>query len=787
MNGAGEGGLLALAFHPGYATNRRFFVFYTLDANNGTGNGFHTRVSEFQTSATNANFSPTNEIVLFSQFNDANNHNAGDLAFGPDGYLYITTGDEGSGNDSLNNSQRIDKDFFSAILRIDVDKRPGSLTPNHHPAIAAPTNYAIPPDNPFIGATQFNGSAVNSNNVRTEFWAVGLRNPFRFAFDEVTGELYAADVGQNQREEIDLITRGGNYGWKWREGKIATSGIGSPPAGFTNWINPLLDYTRGSFGNYATNQGISVTGGRVYRGNALPQLVGAYVFSDYVSGHIWAMRHDGSNATAFGWLATDGGLTHFGRDPRDGELLLCDLGENQVKRLTAGNVSTSALPATLQDAGVFHDLATLTPYAGVVAYELNLPFWSDGALKRRWFSIPSTNLTITFQPNAPWTAPTTTVWIKHFDLLLTNGDPSSARRLETRLLVKNAGGSDGYGVTYRWGLSTTNAVLVPAAGLDEPFLINDGGTIRTQVWRYPSRAECLQCHNPAAGFALGFNTAQLNRDCTFGPGDTTNQLRRWSDVGYLHTNVASVNFLRALAHPTNVAASIEHRARSYLEANCANCHFPGGPVPAGFDSRLYTPLSGASLVNGALANTFGDPNNVVVRPGILSNSMAHTRISFRGAGQMPPLASSVVDTQGLALVAAWIGSLAGYQTFSEWQLANFGSTTDPGTGPDDDFDFDGAPNRLEYLARTEPTNAASAWAGAAIGLVDGSPRLGFEQLANRGHVIQTATSLTDGAWTALDIPENRPTFAAEDAWVELDAPAGTNDVERFYRINIYEP
>ena len=783
VNTTGEGGLLGLDFHPGYATNGRFFVFYTTTATNQSGTGFHTRVSGFWTSATNAQAAdPSSELVLYSQYNGAANHNAGCIAFGRDGYLYVATGDEGGSNDSFNNSQRIDKDFFSGILRIDVDKMPGSHPPFPHPAIAAPTNYAIPADNPFLGATQFNGSAINTNAVRTEFWAVGLRNPFRFAFDEFNGDLYAADVGQDAREEVNVIVRGGNYGWKWREGMIATPSIGTPPAGFTNWINPLLDYSHGT----ATNRGTSVTGGRVYRGAAFPELVGNYIFSDYNSGHIWSLAHNGTSATAFAWLATDASIVHFGKNPASGELVLCDLTANQLKRLVAAASPTGAIPATLAGTGAFADTASLTPAPGVVAYDLNHPFWSDGAIKRRWFSLPSTNLTIAFAPESPWGFPTSMVWIKHFDLLLTNGDPDSARRIETRLLVKNADGSGGYGVTYRWG-GATNPVLVSSDGLSEPFLIDDGGTIRTQVWRYPSRTECLQCHRVGAGFALGFDTPQLNRDMNYGAGDITNQLRRLSAVGYFHTNLASLNLLRAHPHPADATVSIEARARSYLQANCANCHFPGGPVPAGFDSRLFTPLSAAAIVNGPLANDFGDTNNAVLRPGSVPHSMVHSRISFRGPGQMPPLGSNLVDTQGVALIAAWIGQLAGYQTFAEWQTANFGGTAGPGVGPEEDFDGDGESNESEYLANTSPTNAASVWGGPSIAVAEDGPRLGFTRLANRGVAIEATTNLDSGAWTALDSEANRPRFSATNEWVDVTDPATENDAHRYYRLRLFEP
>src|SRR5262249_29174701 len=137
--------------------------------------------------------------------------------FGPDGYLYMSVGDEGGGNDAQNNSQRIDKDVYSGILRLDVDQRPDSLSPNPHPAIHAGT-YKIPPDNPFVGATSFNGLPVDPTLVRTEFWAVGMRHPWRMSFDNVTGLVYSGDVGQDSYEELNIIRKGGNYGWAYREG-----------------------------------------------------------------------------------------------------------------------------------------------------------------------------------------------------------------------------------------------------------------------------------------------------------------------------------------------------------------------------------------------------------------------------------------------------------------------------------------------------------------------------------------------------------------------------------------
>jgi hypothetical protein len=154
------------------------------------------------------------------------------------------------------------------------------------------------------------------------------------------------------------------------------------------------------------------------------------------------------------------------------------------------------LPPTLADTGAFTDLTTLTPSAGIVPYDLNVPFWSDNAIKSRWFSVPNTNLTLGFNATGNWSFPTGTVWIKHFELELTNGLAASRQRLETRFIVRNPNGI--YGITYRWD-SATNATLVPEVGTNDTLVINDGGTVRTQVWHYPARSECLVCHVAAGG------------------------------------------------------------------------------------------------------------------------------------------------------------------------------------------------------------------------------------------------------------------------------------------------
>jgi len=776
-----EEGLLGITFHPGFATNRYFFLFYSTTASTSA-SGLHQRVSRFQITATNANVALTNsELPLITQYDEACNHNGGDLHFGPDGYLYASYGDEGQQNDSYNNSQRIDKDFFSGIIRIDVDKRATNLPPAPHAALMGATNYFIPADNPFVGATQFNGTNINTAALRAEFWAVGLRNPWRFSFDDATGTLYCGDVGGSLREEISVILKGGNYGWAYREGTINGPKSNQAPAGFTS-VAPIRDYAHGS----ATNQGNCVTGGVLYRGARISQLTGRYVFADYNSGHVWALAPNGTNPVPMQHLTTDTGIVAFGTDPRNGDVLTADITPSQIGRLVYNtNFTGQALPATLAATGTFTNLTTLAPAAGIVPYDLNLPFWSDNAIKSRWFSVPNTNLTITFDRDGNWSFPTGSVWIKHFELELTNGAPASRKRLETRFIVKHSSGV--YGITYRWGSSLTNATLVPEEGVDETFVINEGGgLLRTQVWHYPSRQECLSCHTAAGGFALGFNAPQLNRDFNY-DGAVTNQIAALSAAGYFNTNVAGIHTLRALAHPTNDGVSLEYRVRSYLAANCANCHQPGGSALALWDGRIATPTFAAGIINGALINHGGDTNNHVVTPGALDHSVLLTRLAMPGPLRMPPLDSSVTDTQAIALVSAWItNDLPSYQSFADWQIAKFGSTNAADAAATADPDQDRASNYLEFLTATDPLGAGSVWT-LQIHRAGDLVQLEFPQQANRAFEVQSTKSLTVApVWSPLDVPDNTPFFAATNRTATIADPLNSG-LLRFYRVRVFEP
>jgi mono/diheme cytochrome c family protein len=426
-------------------------------------------------------------------------------------------------------------------------------------------------------------------------------------------------------------------------------------------------------------------------------------------------------------------------------------------------------------------VASLDPAPGVVPYAINVPFWSDNAIKTRWFSMPNTNLTLGFDPMGNWSFPTGSVWIKHFELELTNGLPGSRQRLETRLLVRNSAGI--HGATYRWGASLTNATLVPEEGMDESFVIHDGGVIRTQVWHYPARAECQQCHSAQGGLALGFNTPQLHCDTDYG-GMVTNQLRAFEEAGYFSAPLGTVQPLRALAHATNSAVSLEYRVRSYLAANCRQCH--QGYGSALFDANISTTTAAAGLIDGALYDNLGNTNNRVIHPASLDLSVLYQRVANLGGNHMPPLATTLIDTQNVALVAAWItNDLPAYQAFADWRAAQAWALPEDGDALADP-DHDGAVNRLEWLTETDPLLASDYW-NMGIQRSGADVQILIPLIANRAFQVQYTDQPDAGSvWTPLDVPENRPIFPASSYPHMVTDPTSSEGM-RLYRVLVYEP
>jgi mono/diheme cytochrome c family protein len=398
-----------------------------------------------------------------------------------------------------------------------------------------------------------------------------------------------------------------------------------------------------------------VIGGVVYNGRFLPELVGKYFFGDFASGKIWALKSDGSSAASAKWIASLPQLSTFGLDPRTGDVLAASLKDGTIRRVVyVDPLSQSAPAGKLSQTGIFKDIAALTPADGLVPYEINVPFWSDFALKKRWFCLPQQSSPIKFDSTNNWEFPRGTFWVKHFDLERVRGRPETAVRMETRILVKTE--LDVYGLTYRWTDNQQDAELVPSEGADREFIVSENGADRPQLWHYPGRSECSICHTKQGGYALGFNTSQLNRRLNYG-GIVTNQICALAAGGFLDTNVVSESGLvSALAPASAIEVPLQYRVRSFLAANCSQCHQPGA-FGARWDARITTPLKDALIVNEPGIYTFGD--NRIVVPGSVEKSEISRRLSapVDTLFHMPPLASHELNNDGIDLVSAWITNM----------------------------------------------------------------------------------------------------------------------------------
>jgi glucose/arabinose dehydrogenase len=298
----GERGLLGLVFHPDFGNNGYFYVNYT------AGDPLQTRISRFSVDSSNPDQAdPGSELVLLTYNQPYANHNGGKIAFGPDGYLYISAGDGGSGGDPQNHAQNR-ASLLGKILRIDVDTPAGGIP------------YGIPADNPYVN---------NTEGFRQEIFSYGLRNVWKFSFDRQTNRLWAADVGQNAREEINLIENGGNYGWRIMEGTACYNP--SSNCNTSGLTLPVLDYT------HASGDGRSVTGGFVYRGPSMPELRGKYIYGDFASGNIWALTLNADGTLTGNTLLLNAGfqVSAFAED-YNGEILVLSHGSNEkLYRLTS--------------------------------------------------------------------------------------------------------------------------------------------------------------------------------------------------------------------------------------------------------------------------------------------------------------------------------------------------------------------------------------------------------------------------------------------------------------------
>jgi uncharacterized repeat protein (TIGR03806 family) len=679
-----DSGLLGIAFHPGFATNHFIFTFYTW-VKPGTVVGdpntrpnpvlpdtYHDRLSRF-TLDENGVAIPNSEVVYIDQTDQTVWHHGGGLFFHPrNGFLYLTIGDNSDGN----NDQIINKSLFSGVFRIDVDCRGGAIS---HPISRQPVNgvtknYFIPDDNPFVG----------QSNALEEFFCLGLRSPHRMTYDPPTGRIFIGDVGESSRESVKVIEPGEsglNFQWNRIEGK---QGDLTPPFIGIN-KQPIMDYPH--------SDGRAIIGGYVYRGKKFAgDLGGKYIFGDNVCRTIWAMdetttpvqknllcvmpKGDGPNSGS-----DYTGLSSFGTDA-DGEIYFCQMSSigGRIFKLARGGPPPPAhpIPKLLSQTGAFADLEKLQPGKFLVPYSVNSPLWSDGAVKSRWMALPD-NSKIHFAEKGEWTFPAGTVFVKNFSLPVDDTNPKNLRRLETRVLVRDTNGFV-YGASYKWRADNSDADLV-TAGTNEDISIKTADGTRVQKWFFPGRQDCLTCHTPASGGVLGVKTRQLNGDFKYPDGVTDNQLRAWNHAGLFDPTLdeKEIPYFAKLVSITNSSAPLELRVRSYLDANCAQCHRPGG-VEAFFDTRFDTPLDKQGLLNGPVENPLGISGAKIIVPGDISKSVLFHRVSITGNLQMPPLARNVNDTAAMTTIAAWINSLPHNESSlpPDWSHQDIGGVGLPG-------------------------------------------------------------------------------------------------------------
>ncbi|HJS07838.1 MAG TPA: PQQ-dependent sugar dehydrogenase, partial [Pirellulales bacterium] len=453
------------------------------------------------------------------------------------GMLDVTSGDGTSDSDTSMRGQDLTH-LTAKVLRIDVDHPDPELAKAGH-------HYRVPADNPFVGQA----------GIVPETWAYGLRNPWRITVDPRTGHVWVTQNGQDLWEQVYFVGKGDNYGWSTYEGShifYADRKLGPHPH-----VLPTAEHHH--------SEARSLTGGVVYYGTKLPELVGAYVYGDYSTGRIWGIKHDGTRVTWHKLIAdTPFAISGFGLDSQ-GELLVADHrgnGEGAYFYLEPTPKGTreaahNRFPRKLSESGLFVDVAKHAMREGVVPYSVNSPLWSDGARKERFIAIPAkdgalgqssalsykgVDMRIGYTRKGGWNFPDETVLVKSFALEMTPGDEDSRRWIETRFLTRQQGEWAGY--SYVWNDEQTDAELVPAEGLDREYVVNLAKSaehpegLRKQVWHYPSRTECMVCHSRAANWVLGLSELQMNREHDYG-GVTDNQLRVLEHLGMLKVGYES--------------------------------------------------------------------------------------------------------------------------------------------------------------------------------------------------------------------------------------------------------
>ena len=597
-----ETGLLGMAFHPLFPSQNTAYLFYT-DQVDGE---YQSHLVEYSSFDDGNTLDPASERRLLTITGHRNhNHKGGTLAFGPDGYLYLGLGDGGNATESQNPFS-----LFGSLLRIDVD---------------GGQPYAIPPDNPFADGLQ----------GAPEVSAYGFRNPWRWSIDPETNLIWLTDVGLSSWEEINIVEPGSNYGWPILEGPECRLELNCSTEGLTP---PVHAYAHDASG------GIVVVGGFVYRGATLPELEGTFIYADGTD-RVWALFFD-DQGNPDPELLIDGGLaggfirSMFQSD--DGELYLVKGGLIYQLVRSTGDGQANEFPATLAETGCVDPVSPTVMAEGVIPYDVNSAYWTDGAAKARWMALPDKE-TIELDADGDFLFPRGTVLIKEFSLF--------GKRVETRLFARHDNG-DWAGYSYAWNEDETAAELVPATGRQIE--------ISGQRYSIPSRSQCLACHTEAAGRALGPEVRQLNGELTYAAtGRTANQLTTLDVIGLLDKPLPDVpENLEALATIDDASASIADRALSYLHSNCSSCHRPDGGGRGPADLR-FQPLSKMNICDVAPETSdLGIEDARLLAPGDPQRSIISVRLASLSPEAMPPIGKNLVDIDAAAVLEEYIASVS---------------------------------------------------------------------------------------------------------------------------------
>jgi putative heme-binding domain-containing protein len=643
-----------LVFHPKFQENRKCYICYTVKKPGDKNLPEGSRISEFLVRKTEPpTVDPASERILITFLQGG--HNGGDLHFGPDGFLYISTGDAADPNppDVFKTGQGC-SDLLSSILRIDVDRRDTGK------------EYGIPKDNPFVGM----------KDVRPEIWAFGFRNPWRMSFDRKTGDLWVGDVGWELWEMVHRVVKGGNYGWSIVEGRqpINTS--------FKQGPGPILPPT------IELNHSISasVTGGYVYRGKRFPELVGQYIFGDWETHRLWAATTAKDKPVTYREI-TDPSvrIVAFGQD-HAGEIYLVDYDGGAIHTLerNSGGAANVNFPKKLSETGLFTDVKSRKPAEGVESYSINASQWADGAVAERHIGLPGSSKVVWHSRDVPIAGtmfsrqlefPENAVLTRTF---LWPTELTGARRLqpiETQVLHYD--GKQWHGYTYVWNDDGSDAALAPPEGMEKQYRQRDNraaGGVRVQKWTVPSRAQCLQCHNFWAQTTLAFNIVQLNgaSDSQFGDSlsrlETIGVFERRDEKGKPQRIPLNSQKLPRLALMNGRSGtsngdggskfSLTEQARTYLHINCAHCHRMGGGGSVDFQIPFNVAIKDTKTLDvRPMRGDFGLKDARIIAPGDPFRSVLYYRMAKSGSGRMPHLCSEIPDHHGLQMIEEWITSL----------------------------------------------------------------------------------------------------------------------------------